>query len=45
MGHNQLQDFVANIHSAYEVRGFKVQLIELSATIKDAKAAAFKTWL
>lgn len=45
MGHNQLQDFVANIHSAYEVHGFKAQLMELSAMIKDDKAAALKTWL
>lgn len=36
---------MANIHGAYEVHGFKVQLMELSATIKDDKAAAFKTWL
>lgn len=36
---------MANIRGAYEAHGFKVQLIELSATIKDAKAAAFKNWL
>lgn len=36
---------MANIHSAYEAHGFKVQLMELSAAIKDDKAVAFKTWL
>lgn len=36
---------MANIHGACEVHDFKVQLMELSATIKDYKAAALKTWL
>lgn len=33
------------MHGAYGVHGFKVQLMELSAAIKDDKAAALRTWL
>lgn len=35
---------MASIHGAYGVHGFKVQLMELSAAIKDDKAATLRTW-
>lgn len=36
---------MASIHSAYGAHDFKVQLMELSAAIKDDKAATLRTWL